>query len=58
VAWREGSISLEALLDEAATPGGIAAATLKAADRTGYQRAVAAGLAAGMKQARKNAKLA
>jgi pyrroline-5-carboxylate reductase len=58
VAWREGSISLEALLDEAATPGGIAAATLKAADRTGYQRAVAAGLAAGMKRARKNAKLA
>jgi pyrroline-5-carboxylate reductase len=57
-AWREGSVGLEALLDEAATPGGIAAATHKAVDRAGYSRAVAAGLAAGMKQARKNARLA
>jgi len=56
VAWREGSSSLEALLSEAATPGGIAAATQKAVRRAGYPRAVAAGLAAGMKQARKNAK--
>ena len=54
-AWREGSISLETLLDESATPGGIAAATQRAAHRAGYRRAVAAGLAAGMKQARKNA---
>jgi pyrroline-5-carboxylate reductase len=58
VAWREGSIGLETLLDEAATPGGIAAATLRAVDHAGYSRAVAEGLAAGMKQARKNAKLA
>jgi len=58
VAWRESSITLETLLSEAATPGGIAAATQKAVDRAGYSRAVAAGLAAGMKQARKNAKLA
>jgi pyrroline-5-carboxylate reductase len=57
-AWREGSISLEALLSEAATPGGIAAATHKAVRRAGYHRAVAAGLAAGMKQARKNARRA
>lgn len=55
VAWREGSTSLERLLDEAATPGGIAAATQKAARRTGYQRVVGAGLAAGIKQARRNA---
>ncbi|HLW88874.1 MAG TPA: pyrroline-5-carboxylate reductase dimerization domain-containing protein [Terriglobales bacterium] len=58
VAWREGSIRLEALLREAATPGGIASATQEAARRAGYPRAVAAGLAAGMKQSRKNAKLA
>jgi pyrroline-5-carboxylate reductase len=58
VAWREGSISLKALLDEAATPGGIAAATHNAVERAGYQRAVAAGLAAGVKQARKNARRA
>jgi pyrroline-5-carboxylate reductase len=58
VAWREGSISLEALLGEAATPGGIAAATQRAVHRAGYHRAVAAGLAAGMKQARKNARRA
>jgi len=56
VAWREGSINLEALLDEAATPGGIAAATHEAVRRAGYHRAVAAGLAAGVKQARKNAR--
>lgn len=58
VAWREGAISLETLLGEAATPGGIAAATQKAVRRAGYHRAVAAGLAAGMKQARKNARRA
>jgi pyrroline-5-carboxylate reductase len=54
--WREGSTSLETLLDEAATPGGIAAATHEAVRRAGYDRAVAAGLAAGIKQARKNAR--
>jgi pyrroline-5-carboxylate reductase len=58
VAWREGSIRLEVLLGEAATPGGIAAVTQKAMRRAGYHRAVAAGLTAGMKQARKNAKRA
>jgi pyrroline-5-carboxylate reductase len=56
--WREGSTSLETLLDEAATPGGIAAATHEAVRRAGYDRAVAAGLAAGIKQARKNARRA
>ena len=58
VMWRQGSISLKTLLDEAATPGGIAAATHKAVERAGYQRAVAAGLDAGVRQARKNARLA
>ena len=58
VAWREGSSTLERLLGEAATPGGIAAATQKAAHRAGYHRAVAAGLAAGMKQAQRNARQA
>lgn len=56
VAWRDGPISLETLLREAATPGGVAAASLKSMHRAGYYRAVAAGLAAGMKQARKNAR--
>ncbi|MGO9127338.1 MAG: pyrroline-5-carboxylate reductase family protein [Terriglobales bacterium] len=58
VAWREGPISLEALRAEAATPGGIAAATQEAMRRAGYPRIVAAGLAAGLKQARKNARRA
>lgn len=57
-AWREGSISLEALLGESTTPGGIAAATQRAMRGARYHGAVAAGLAAGMKQARRNARLA
>lgn len=52
--WRESGLSLDELLQEAATPGGIAAATVKAMDRTGYGRAVASGLAAGIAQARRN----
>ena len=44
------------LLEEAATPGGIAAATMAAMDKAGYGRAVAKGLAAGIGQARRNAK--
>jgi pyrroline-5-carboxylate reductase len=54
-AWRESDLSLDALLQEAATPGGIAAATMASVDSSGYQRIVAKGLRAGMKQARKNA---
>jgi len=53
--WRESGLSLDELLHEAATPGGIAAATMKAMDRAGYGRAVAKGLAAGIAQARRNA---
>jgi pyrroline-5-carboxylate reductase len=47
---------LDALLREAATPGGIAAATMAKMDRSGYQRIVQRGLQAGMNRANKNAK--
>jgi len=56
VAWREGNDSLEALLEEAATPGGIAATTAAAMDAAGYQRAVRKGVAAGLRRARANAR--
>lgn len=54
-AWRAGSLSLEKLLQEAATPGGIAATVMAALDNNGYGKTVAQGLRAGMRQARKNA---
>jgi pyrroline-5-carboxylate reductase len=54
-AWREGNISLEALLHEAATPGGIAAAVMESMNRAGYRKVVARGLATGLARARKNA---
>lgn len=53
--WRESGLSVEELLEEAATPGGIAAATMTAMDRGGYRRVVAKGLNAGITQARRNA---
>jgi pyrroline-5-carboxylate reductase len=55
IAWREGEHSLESLLEEAATPGGIAAATATAMDAAGYGRAVRQGIAAGLQRARANA---
>jgi pyrroline-5-carboxylate reductase len=55
LAWREGTISLRDLLREAATPGGIAAATLAKMDKDGYQRIVQRGLQAGIDRARRNA---
>jgi len=55
LAWRESNTSLDALLHEAATPGGISAATLARMDKSGYQRVVEQGLRAGMSRARKNA---
>ena len=58
VAWREGNISLDALLYEAATPGGIAATVMESMNRAGYKRVVARGLAAGLSLATKNAKRA
>jgi pyrroline-5-carboxylate reductase len=56
VYWKQSGQSLDELLEEAATPGGIAAATMAAMDRSGYRRAVANGIRAGVKQAKKNAK--
>jgi pyrroline-5-carboxylate reductase len=55
VAWRAGSSPLEDLLQEAATPGGTAAAVIASLDGAGYPRIVAQGLRAGIRQARKNA---
>lgn len=54
--WRESGADLGDLLHEAATPGGIAAATISAMDKAGYAKVVAKGLEAGIKQARQNAK--
>ena len=54
--WQQRDESLDALLHEAATPGGIAAATMAAMDQAGYARVIGKGIRAGMKQARKNAK--
>jgi len=58
VAWRRDRPSLEALIEEAATPGGTAAAVMNAMDRSGFGRVIEKGLEAGTKQARRNAKLA
>jgi pyrroline-5-carboxylate reductase len=57
LAWREGKTSLDDLLHEAATPGGIAETTMANMDRSGYKRAVQRGLQAGMERARKNARI-
>jgi pyrroline-5-carboxylate reductase len=54
--WRESGESLDDLLHEAATPGGIAAATMLAMDRKGYARAVEKGIRAGIRRARMNAR--
>ena len=54
--WREGRRSLPALLHEAATPGGIAAATMSAMDDAGYTQSVSRGIKAGIRRARLNAK--
>ncbi len=48
-AWREGDASLEELSQEAATPGGVAAAVTSATDRCGYKQSIVSGLRAGMK---------
>jgi pyrroline-5-carboxylate reductase len=56
LAWREGKLSLDDLLHEAATPGGISAATLASMAQSGYRRIVQRGLRAGMGRARRNAK--
>jgi pyrroline-5-carboxylate reductase len=50
-------MSLNRLLQEAATPGGIAATVLASMEDAGYERIVERGLRAGMARARKNAKI-
>lgn len=56
VAWRETSDSLDKLLEEAATPSGIAATVMRTMDAGGYQRTIERGLRAGLKRTRANAK--
>ena len=55
IAWRDGNDSLESLLEEAVTPGGIAAATVNQTDVAGYGRAIRQGVGAGLRRARANA---
>ncbi len=55
--WRAGKLSLDHLLQEAATPGGTAAAVIASLDSAAYQRIVNKGLHAGIRQARKNSTL-
>jgi pyrroline-5-carboxylate reductase len=55
--WRESGQTLAELLHESATPGGTSAATMDAMKRYGYEKAVAAGLRAGIRRARLNARL-
>ena len=54
LAWREDDTSLEALLYEAATPGGIAATVIDSMNRAGYRTVVQRGLEAGISRARRN----
>jgi pyrroline-5-carboxylate reductase len=54
-AWRDGDISLDALVHEAATPGGIAATVMHSMNRAGYRKVVERGLTAGLALATKNA---
>jgi pyrroline-5-carboxylate reductase len=54
-AWRESNLTLKELLQEAATPGGTAAAVMASINDAGYARIMTQGLRAGIKQARKNA---
>jgi len=53
--WQLGNLSLKKLLKEAATPGGIAEATIAALDHAGYRRIVQNGLCSGIRRARENA---
>jgi pyrroline-5-carboxylate reductase len=53
--WKESALSVDQLLREAVTPGGIAAASMAAMDKAGYRQAVEKGIKAGISQARSNA---
>jgi pyrroline-5-carboxylate reductase len=52
--WRESRRDLDDLLQEAVTPGGIAAASIAAMEKAGYRRAVEHGISAGISQAKRN----
>ncbi len=52
--WRQSGERLDDLLQEAATPGGIAAAAMAAMNESGYSRAVEKGIRAGIRRARMN----
>jgi pyrroline-5-carboxylate reductase len=54
-AWRTRTSPLEDLLQEACTPGGIAAAVIASMNVAGYAGIVQKGLRAGIRQAKKNA---
>ena len=54
--WREGELSLEARLEEAATPEGIADTVMKTMNAGGHLRIVERGLRAGIARARRNAR--
>lgn len=56
VYWQQSGVTLDELLAEAATPGGIAAATMAAMYKAGYTKAVAKGIQAGIHRAKRNAK--
>ena len=56
IAWRDGREPLDALLGEAATPGGIAATVMNSMDGEGYQEIIRRALMAGVARARQNAK--
>lgn len=56
VYWRVSGATVEKLLHEAATPGGIAAATMAAMDKAGYAHVVDHGIRAGVRQCAKNAR--
>ena len=56
LAWREGDLTLEELLEEAATPGGIAAAVMNTMDKHGHSKMVERGVRAGIARARQNAR--
>jgi pyrroline-5-carboxylate reductase len=56
-AWRESHLSLKEMLREAATPGGTAATVMASLDDAGYGEVLVRGLRAGIRQARKNARI-
>jgi len=56
VSLREGHDSLDELIEEAATPGGIAATVMSTMEKYGHRKHVEAALRAGMAKAKKNAR--